>query len=52
VRPPLDDDVLVTVMLSVNDVVLLLPEESDNEPDATVITAVPPVEREPVNVAV
>ena len=39
-------------MLSVNEVELLLPEESDNEPDATVITAVPPVEREPANVAV
>jgi hypothetical protein len=52
VRPPLDDDVFVTVTSSVNDVVLLLPEESENEPDATVMTAVPPEEREPVNVAV
>ncbi len=39
-------------MLSVNDVVLLLPEESENEPDATVMTAMPPVDRDPEKVAV
>jgi hypothetical protein len=52
VRPPDDDEVFVTVMLRLKDVVLLLPEVSENEPDATVMTAVPPVERDPVNVAV
>jgi hypothetical protein len=52
VRPPLDDDVLVTVMLSVNEVVLVLSEESENEPDATVMTAMPPVDRDPEKVAV
>jgi len=52
VRPPVDDDVLVTVTSSVNADVLVFVSASDNDPDATVMTAVPPEERELVNVAV
>jgi hypothetical protein len=52
VRPPEDDVVFVTVMSKVKDVVLLLPEVSLIDPDATVMTAVPPVDGEAVNVAV
>ena len=51
-RPPGDDVVLVTVMLRVNAEVLELELVSLKEPDATVMTAVPPVDREAVNVAV
>jgi hypothetical protein len=52
VRPPDEDEVFVTVMLNVKAEVLAFVAESANEPDATVITAVPPDEREPVNIAV
>ncbi len=51
-RPPVDDDVFVTVTFSVNADVLVFVSASDNDPDATVMTAVPPEERELVNVAV
>lgn len=52
VRPPDDDAVLVTVMLRVNAEVFAFVAESLNDPDATVMTAVPPDVGEPVNVAV
>lgn len=39
-------------MLSVKDVVFAFVAASVRDPDATVTTAVPPVERDPVNVAV
>ena len=51
-RPPEDDDVLLTVTFSVKADVLAFVAESLNDPDATVITAVPPVDGDPVNVAV
>ena len=38
--------------MSVNDVVLAFDAASVKDPEATVTTAVPPVERDPVNVAV
>lgn len=42
----------VTVMLRVNVDVLAFELVSENDPDATVMTAVPPDDREAVNVAV
>ena len=42
----------MTVTFRVNEVVLAFVAESINDPDATVITAVPPVEADAVNVAV
>jgi len=50
-RPPVDEVVLVTVMLTGNAAVDALLAASVNEPDATVTTAVPPTEGEAVNVA-
>jgi hypothetical protein len=44
--------VFVTVTLPVNAEVLTLPSESDIDPEATVMTAVPPLEGDAVNVAV
>ena len=44
--------VFVTVMLRVNADVLAFEFASVNDPDVTVITAVPPDDREAVNVAV
>ena len=52
VLPPDDDDVLATAMLRVKADVVALPTASVNEPDATVMTAVPPDDRDDVNVAV
>jgi hypothetical protein len=52
VRPPDDDEVFVTVMLNVNAEVLVFVFASVIDPDATVMTAVPPVDGEAVNVAV
>jgi hypothetical protein len=43
-RPPGEDVVLFTEMFSVNAAVDALPTESVNEPEATVITAVPPTD--------
>jgi hypothetical protein len=43
-RPPVDEDVLVTVMLTGNAAVDALLAASVNEPDATVTTAVPPTD--------
>lgn len=51
-RPPEDVAVLVTVMSKVNADVFAFAFASVMEPDATVITAVPPVVGEAVNVAV
>ena len=50
-RPPVDEVVLVTVMLTGNAAVDALLAASVNEPDATVTTAVPPTDGEAVNVA-
>jgi hypothetical protein len=44
--------VFVTVISKVNAVVLAFEFASVNDPDVTVITAVPPDDREAVNVAV
>jgi hypothetical protein len=52
VRPPDDDVVFVIVMLLVNALVFAFVFASVMDPDATVITAMPPVEGEAVNVAV
>jgi hypothetical protein len=52
VRPPEEATVFVTETLNVKEEVLTFVAESANEPDATVITAVPPDERDPVKVAV
>lgn len=51
-RPPDDEVVLEIARLPVNVVVLVLLCASVNDPEATVTTAVPPVESEAVNVAV
>lgn len=51
-RPPDDDVVFVTVMFCVNAEVLAFAFASVNEPEATVMTAMPPVERDEVKVAV
>ena len=51
-RPPGETVVFVTVMLRVNADVLAFEFESVNDPDVTVMTAVPPDDREAVNVAV
>ncbi len=50
-RPPVDEVVLVTVMLTGNAAVDALLAASVNEPDATVTTALPPTDGEAVNVA-
>ena len=51
-RPPDDDAVFVTAMFTVNAVVLAFEFASEIVPDATVMTAVPPVDGDAVNVAV
>ena len=51
-RPPGEDVVLVTVMLRVNADVLTFELASVNDPEVTVTTAVPPEDRDAVNVAV
>lgn len=50
-RPPDDDVVLLTVMFCVKADVFVFVSASVIEPDATVMTAVPPDDGEPVNVA-
>jgi hypothetical protein len=45
VRPPVEDDVLLTVTFPVAADALEFPAVSLNEPEATVTTAVPPAER-------
>ena len=52
VRPPDAMLVFVTVMLRVLVVAFVLPAVSENEPDATVTTAVPSTDEAAVNVAV
>ena len=51
-RPPEDDAVFVTVMLLVNADVFAFVFASVMDPDATVMTAVPPDDGEEVKVAV
>ena len=51
-RPPDDDAVFETTMFRVNAFVLAFEFASEMDPDATVMTAVPPDDREAVNVAV
>ena len=52
VLPPVDDVVLVTVMLRVLLTVLPLPTASVNFSASTEMVAIPPLDREPVKVAV